>query len=164
MSGRGRSFVFAYAFLVVLPLFGLAGVLRNGRHLSAPPAIDGLWRFQIDAGEGNGCGIFLASIPDKLISISQSGKSFILSVPSEPAIAAAGTIEGNTLRASLTSRKSSSQNSCSGATEFNLVAKVDGQANSSLITGVLSDANCVSCAAVPFKAERQKDATSKAGR
>jgi hypothetical protein len=165
MSHTGRNFVFAYAFLVVLPLLGLAGVLRSGRHLSAPPAIDGLWSFQTDPAEGVGCGFFLGSVPDKLLSISQSGKNFVLSTPSEPTITGTGMVERNAISASLISPKASFQNGCrGGAREFRLVAKVERQASSSILTGTLSAANCSSCATVPFKAQRLVDATPKVGR
>lgn len=163
MSHTSRNFVFAYAFLVVLPLMGLAGVLKSGRHLSAPPAIGGLWSFEIDPGEGVGCDTFLGSLPEKVLSISQSGKNFVLSIPSEPAIMGAGMLEGNTVGASLISPKASFQSSCRDAREFRLVAKVERQANSSIITGSLSDARCSSCATVPFKA-RLVETTPKAGR
>ena len=163
MSGRSRNFVFAYAFLVVLPLIGLAGVLKSGRHLAAPRTIDGLWTFQIAAGDQGGCGSALASIPDKVVSISQSGKSFILTVPSGPEFAATGTLEGDALRAEFNSTQSALQ-SCPGPAQFSLVAKVEKGANSSVIMGQLSDLRCSSCAALPFKAARKEDAPSKAGR
>jgi hypothetical protein len=163
MSGRSRNFVFAYALLVALPLLGLAGVLKTGRHLSAPRPIDGLWTFQIDASDQGGCGSAFASIPEKVISISQSGKSFVLTVPSKPEFAATGALEGDALHAAITSRQSSLP-SCPGPTQLSLVAKVGREANSSVITGQLSDARCSSCAAVPFRAARKEDVSSKAGR
>ncbi len=162
MSGRSRNFVFAYAFLVALPLIGLAGVLKTGRGLTAPRAIDGLWAFQIDAGAQTGCSGFFASIPDKVISISQSGKSFLLSIPGEPRIAATGTLEGNAIRATVTSRES--LQSCSGPAQLRLVANVEKEADSSVISGQLSDATCSSCASAVFKATRKEDAPRKGGR
>jgi hypothetical protein len=165
MSGRSRNFVFAYAFLVALPLLGLAGVLKTGRHLSAPRAIDGLWSLQLDAGSSEaGCSGLLGSIQDKVISISQSGKTFVLSVPGDTKIAATGTLEGDTLHAAITSSEPPRQSSCPGQPQLSLSAKVEKDANSSILIGQLSDVNCPSCAAVPFKASRREDAPPKAAR
>jgi hypothetical protein len=163
MSGRSRNFVFAYAFLVVLPLLGLAGVLKTGRHLSAPRAIDGLWTLQIEANGEAGCSSLIASMPGKVISISQSGKSFVLNVPSDPAITATGTLDGDSLYAAISSSESSRQIGCPGQPQISMIAKLEREANSSIIIGQLSDVGCSSCSAVPFKAARKEDAPSKAG-
>src|SRR5208283_757233 len=47
MSRTNRNFVFAYTFLVILPLAGLAGILKTGRNLTAPVSIDGVWILQV---------------------------------------------------------------------------------------------------------------------
>src|ERR1700675_4660309 len=98
MFHNNRNFVFAYAFLVVLPLVGLAGILKSGRRLTAPVWIDGVWSLQVDSAQLNSlpCGKVLAAIPDKAIAISQSGRSFVLSFPSAPKLTASGTLDGAT--------------------------------------------------------------------
>ena len=165
MSGTNGKFVFAYAFLVVLPLLGLAGILKSGRHLQAPASIDGLWSLQLDTRQLDSlpCGKVLAAIPDSAILISQSGNSFVLSFPSAPKVTASGTLEGVTLRASLTDLGSSHESSCGDGHQYTLLATVDRRADSSLLAGTFSSANCPTCASVAFHAERQAAASPKGG-
>jgi hypothetical protein len=165
MSGTNRNFVLVYVFLVILPLVGLAGILRGGRKLTAPVSIDGVWSLRVDSAQLDSlpCGKVLAAIPDKAISISQSGRSFVLSFPGAPTVTASGTLDGITLRASLTSPpESSSQTGCAG--QFSLLATVDRQADPESLLGALSATNCPTCTSVEFEAKRQAPATSKGGR
>ncbi len=165
MSRTNMNFVFAYAFLVILPLVGLAGILKRGRSLTAPVSIDGIWSLQVDpaALDSLPCGKFLAAIPEKTIVISQSGRSFVLSFAGEPKIAASGTLDGTTLRTSLTPSESSSETNCTGAPKWSMVASVDRRADSSFLEGALSAPNCATCAVVRFHAERQAAASPKGG-
>jgi len=165
MSRTNRNFVFAYAFLVILPLAGLAGILKSGRSLTAPVSIDGQWILQVDPAQLNAlpCGKVLAAIPDNAIAISQSGKSFVLSFPGGPKVTASGTLDGTTLRATLTSTESSSETSCMGAHQLSLLATVERRADASFLQGALSVPNCLTCTSVAFHAERQAAATPKEG-
>jgi hypothetical protein len=164
MSGTNRNFVLAYAFLVVLPLIGLAGILKSGRGLAAPPAIDGLWSLQLETQQNpSSCDSVLAAIPGKTLSISQSGQSFILSVPSNPKITASGAVAGTAVRASLVFAESSTENGCANPHRFTLVASVDRPAGSTLLAGTLAPADCPSCASVAFRAERQASAPADGG-
>ena len=165
MSRTNRNFVFAYAFLVILPLVGLAGILKSGRTLTAPVSIDGLWTLQIDPAQLNAlpCGKVLAAMPEKGIAISQSGKSFVLSLPGAPKVSASGTLDGTTLRATLTSTESSSETSCTGAHQLSLLATVERRADASFLQGALSVPNCLTCSSVAFHAEHQTAATPKGG-
>ncbi len=163
MFRTNRNFVFAYAFLVILPLAGLAGILRSGRSLRAPVSIDGFWSFQVDPPglASLPCGRIFAAIPDKAIAISQSGRSFVLSSPGEPKFAASGTLDGNTLRAVLTS---SSETNCAGALRWFMRANVNRSANSTFLVGELSAPNCPACASVGFRAEHQAVPSPKGDR
>ena len=165
MSGTNRKFIFAYAFLVVLPLLGLAGILKTGRGLQAPASIDGLWSLQLDSGQLDSlpCGKVLAAIPDHAISISQSGNSFILSFPSAPKITASGALEGTTLRASLNDVEASKESDCPAGQPFTMLATVDRRADSRILAGTFSPTNCPTCPSVGFKAERQAAASPKGG-
>jgi|HubBroStandDraft_4_1064222.scaffolds.fasta_scaffold34910_2 hypothetical protein len=165
MSRTNRNFVFAYAFLVILPLVGLAGILKSGRSLTAPVSIDGAWIVQVDSAQLDSlpCGNVLTAIPDKAMVISQSGKSFVLSFPSGPKVTASGTLDGTTLRASITSPESSSETSCTGTPQLSLVATVDRRAESSFLVGALSAPSCPTCASVGFRAERQAAGAPKGG-
>lgn len=165
MSGTNRNFVLAYAFLVVLPLVGLAGILKSGRGLAAPPAIDGLWSLQPDSTQQNSssCDGVLAAIPGRTISISQSGKSLVLSVPGNPKITASGTVDETAVRALLISAESSTENGCAGPHRFAMLASIDRQAGATFLTGTLAAADCPSCASVAFRAERQPSAPVNGG-
>lgn len=165
MSSTNRNFVLAYAFLVVLPLVGLAGILKAGHNLTAPVSIDGLWTMRVDPGQIGSlpCGKMLAAAPEKTIAIAQSGRTFVLTFPSGPQLTALGTLDGTTLRASLARPKESADSSCSDGFQFSLLASVDRRIDSNLLTGTLSSPTCASCAAVGFHAERQTPAASHGG-
>ena len=162
MSQTNRNFVFAYAFLVILPLVGVAGILKSGRKLVAPVSIDGLWNLQVDSAQLDSlpCGKILAS--DKTIAISQSGGSLVLSFPSDTKGTASGTLDGTTLRASLMQSGSPSDASCGGR-QLSILASVNGTPESRSLMGTLSVANCPACASVAFRADRQAPAPSKGG-
>lgn len=165
MSRTNRNFVFAYAFLVILPLAGLAGILKSGRNLTAPVSIDGVWIVHVDPAQLDSlpCGKVLAAIPDKAILISQSGRSFVVRFPSGPKVVASGTLDGTTLRATLTPPESSSETSCTGARQLAMLATVVRGADASSLVGALSVPNCPTCTSVAFHAERQAAATPKGG-
>jgi len=165
VSGTNRKFVFAYSFLVILPLLGLAGILKSGRHLQAPASIDGLWSLQLDSAQlaSLPCGKILAGIPDQAISISQSGNSFVLSFPSAPKITASGALDGTTLRASLNDMGASKDNGCTDGQPLTMLARVDRHADSKILAGTFSPTNCPACASVSFKAERQAAASPQGG-
>jgi hypothetical protein len=162
MSGSNRNFVFAYAFLVILPLVGLAGILKSGRHLSAPPTIDGVWSLQSAAAQDGASSCVLSALPDKTLTISQSGQEVILSVPGQPNVIGSGTLYGTTLRGSMAFSKGANQAECSGP--LSLLASVDRRADSRVLNGTLSVADCSTCAPLSFHAERQIAATPKEGR
>ena len=165
MSGSNRNFVLAYAFLVILPLVGLAGILKAGRSVTAPISIDGLWALGLDSTQLDSlpCGKVLAAVPDKTIAIAQSGRTFVLTFPSGQNLTASGTLDGATLRAFLTPPRGSSDNSCADGHQLSLLASVDRGAGSNLLNGTLSAPDCQSCASVGFHAERQAPAASKGG-
>jgi hypothetical protein len=165
MAGYNRNFVLAYVFLVILPLVGLAGILRAGRSLTAPVSIDGLWTVRLDPAQIDSlpCGKVVAAPPNQTIAIAQSGRSFVLSFPSGPKLTALGTLEGGNLRVSLMWPAESSDTSCAGGSPLSLLARVDRKIDSNLLTGTLSVPNCQSCTPVGFRAERQAQTSQKGG-
>ncbi len=163
MSHTNRNFVFAYTFLVVLPLLGLVGILKSGRHLAAPVSIDGVWNLRIDSAQLGSltCGKNLTAISGQTMTISQSGASFALSFPSAPKLTGWGTIDGTTLRASLNPPlESSSETGCG---EQSLLATVDRNANPRALAGTLTATDCSACPSIAFQAERQAPAASEGG-
>jgi hypothetical protein len=176
MSRTNRNFVFAYTFLVILPLVGLAGILKSGRNLVAPVSIDGVWSLQENTVQLNSqaCGKAFAALPGHAFTISQSGRSFVLSFPSEPSVTASGTLDGTTLRGSVIALHASSsenrsenrsengsENSC--GRELSLQATVSRDAESTWLAGTLSAVNCATCPAVEFRAQRQAPAAARGG-
>jgi len=163
MSGTNRNFVLAYAFLVILPLVGLAGILKAGRNVTAPVSIDGLWTMRVDSTQIDSlpCGKALATLPDKTLAITQSGRSFVVSFPNGPKLTASGTLDGANLRADLIGTANSSDSSCVAGRQMLLLASVDRKVG--LLAGTLSVPNCQSCASVGFHAERQAPAPTQGG-
>ncbi|MGA7906129.1 MAG: hypothetical protein WCA16_01890 [Candidatus Sulfotelmatobacter sp.] len=166
MSYTNRNFVAAYGLLVLLPLVGLAGVLKRGRHLPAPVAIDGTWTLQIDSGQlaTLPCGKALASASDKALTISQSGRNFQIGFVG-PASTGSGTLEGVSLHASVSpSVPWSSQNGCGAGRNLLLQATVDPKSRPKTLTGTLSADNCSACRPVEFRALRRNPPASNGGR
>jgi hypothetical protein len=165
MSGSNRNFVLAYAFLVILPLVGLAGILKAGRNVTAPVSIDGLWTMRVDSAQIDSlpCGKALATLPDKTLAIAQAGKNFVLTFPNGPRLTASGTLDGSNLRADLMGAANSSDSSCAAGQQMLLLASVNRKVDSNLLTGTLSVPNCQSCAPVGFHAQRQAPAPTQGG-
>jgi hypothetical protein len=166
MSQFNRKFVFAYVVLVALPLVALAGILRSGRTLTAPPSVDGIWSLQIDSTQLDSlpCGKTLAATPDKSIAISQSGKTFVLSFANGPKALGSGTVEGTSLHASLTpSTDWSAENGCGSGRSLTLLATVDKATTPRSLAGMLAVGNCPTCRTVEFHAVEQNAPPSKGG-
>jgi hypothetical protein len=166
MSGSNRNFAIAYAFLVILPLVGLAGILRAGRSVTAPISIDGLWTIRVDSAQINSlpCGKLLGAVPEKTIAITQSGRSFVLSFPGGPKVEGSGTLDGTNLNASVKWPMESADSSCTSGSQLAVLAQLDRKTDATSLTGTLSAPTCPSCAPVEFRAERQVQAAPKGGR
>jgi|ERR1700693_3024428 len=167
MSSTNKNFAFAYAFLVILPLVGLAGILRSGRSLKAPVSIDGVWNLQVDPAQLDSLSCAKTPAPgsDKTIEISQSGTSFALTFPNGPRLTGSGVLDGSTLRAALIQpSESPSESSCGAGRQLSLLATFDRKADPRSLLGALSVTNCPTCAVVGFRAEHQAPATPKGGR
>jgi hypothetical protein len=141
MSRTNRNFVIAYVLFVVLPLLGLVGVLKAGRKLAAPISVDGVWNVQAEqnASQSLPCKDqdALAALLDQSFVISQSGSNFTMAVPStgKPSLTASGTIDGNTLRASLRPALQSAAQSGCEAQEIAIVATLDLKSGTKSLTG-----------------------------
>ncbi|MGA8763258.1 MAG: hypothetical protein WB562_10375 [Candidatus Sulfotelmatobacter sp.] len=156
----------AYAVLVILPLFALAGILRAGHTVKAPISVDGTWNLQIDSAllDSLPCGKTLAATPDKALVISQSGKGFVLAFANGPKATASGTLEGTTLRASLIpSADWSREIGCGAAQQLSLTATVDLNTRPRSMFGRLSADNCTSCTPVALSAFQQTPPPPKGG-
>jgi hypothetical protein len=162
-----------YVFLVVLPVLGLLGILRSGRHLTAPFSVDGTWKIEAAANRpsGTACSNFLSAVANAPLAISQSGKEVIVTVgpnggsktpvgapQAAGVIEGAGVLEGKTITASFPAAENSTQADCS-AQPWTLTATLDPQVEPRTLSGTLSAANCATCAPFEFHAVRQPRAT-----
>jgi len=155
-SSANTRFIVAYILLVGLPLFGLAGVLKAGRGLSAPLAVDGVWKLDAVTAqqETRVCSQPLAAM-DSLLTISQSGRELVLTLNKQAAATAAGMIEGADLSATFQLPKSSPEG-CGDSLVLN--ASIDSKAVPKLMSGTISFRECASCTTERFHAGLQSRA------
>jgi hypothetical protein len=160
VTQTNTKFVLAYLLLVVMPVAGLAGVLRSGRNLTAPNAVGGLWKMQIRPGSlaTLPCGKSLLAARDADFTISQSGKNFTLNFFDTAILPASGAIEGTTIQVSLFPAAAATKEAgCDAGHVLSLTATLDLKANDSM-AGVLTVNECPACAPVEFRALREEPA------
>jgi len=153
MSHANRNFVIAYIFLVGLPVLGLVGVLKSGHGLTAPYSIDGSWKIEprsSPASYASSCPKFFSSIFSAPFSISQSGKTVVISL--NDGRTSTGTLEGKALEAQFP-RTDNSGAEC-GDRSLSLTATLDPRTEPRTLTGTLSVENCAGCS-LEFRAVRQ---------
>jgi hypothetical protein len=83
---------FGYILLVGVPLLILAGVLRAGAHLAAPPAISGDWVVEHAPGP---CAAPLGNV----LHVQQTGADLVLTLAGPRATSLNGTLAGARLTA-----------------------------------------------------------------
>jgi hypothetical protein len=157
IAHTNRNFVLAYVFLVALPVLGLVGILKRGRSLSAPFSVDGIWKIESGNLPASPCGNFLTAVSNAPLSISQSGKSLLVTLVvtlSGGTKTASGTLENKTIKAQFTGTPEMTQ--C-GDGALNLTATLDSAAEPRTLSGTLSVEGCASasCAPMEFRAVRQ---------
>ncbi len=143
-----KGFVLAYVFLVGVPILGLAGVLRVGRHISAPISVDGVWKLQNSDLAELSCPQLATALQDG-ITISQSGKELEVGLGTTAQTAAANLNE-TTIKGALPVLPA-----CGNDRQLTLVATVDPVANPRTMSGKLTMAGCSSCTPVTIQAVRQ---------
>lgn len=161
MESSNKNFVLAYIVLVGVPLLGLAGILGGGRKLSAPVSVSGSWKVSADQDRfgTNPCAKVLSG-SNAAFTISQSGKSFVLSVARSSLAQSSGTIEGTTLRADLTPIAVSHDPACS-TKPLSLIASVDSTSDPHSLHGVLRVENCSSWDPIEFQGTRDEQPKAK---
>jgi len=153
MSSTNRRFVVAYILLVGLPLAGLAGVLKTGRHLTAPISIDGKWKVEAAASHPtNPCDQAIASLLSYNLIVSQSGRSLELTLGAGSK--SSGQLDGTKLSASFATA------ACPDDQPVTLMASIDGKSDPKTLTATLT---CASCSPLEFHAVRQPKAQSGGG-
>jgi len=168
MSAIRNNFIVSYVLLVILPVLGLLGILKYGRHhLTAPMAVGGTWKLQssLIPSDSAGCSSMFGSLQDASLVISQSGKNLILTLPSGLRQEATGLIEGGTLTASLLPIEiGPTGESCSLAGPISLTATVDPVSTPRSFSGTLSISGCDSCAAATVHGVREEKSEEKTRR
>jgi len=162
VSRLNKNFVIAYVSLVVLPIFGLVGILRRGQNLKAPTSVDGVWTIQAAATTGTmpSCMSALGLALDTPFTISQSGKNLVINAGK---IGGTGLIEGTTLQAPLKPAETLlPAPNCGDDGSVLLTATAAAKASPRMLSGELSLANCPSCESVKFHAIAQAS-TQKEG-
>lgn len=157
-----RNFAIAYFVLVALPVLGLLGVLRNGRSLTAPVSVDGVWKLRANPGQlaALPCGNAVSSLEDTALTISQSGRNFTLEFANVLKTRTSGVIDGTSLVASMPPADAGSATGSCGS-GWLLTANVNPKADPRLLAGTLSVADCPSCMPVEFQAVRQAPPAKK---
>jgi hypothetical protein len=162
VTHSNRNFILAYVLLVALPLFGLAGILRSGRNLSAPMSVGGTWKINANPDQlaAFPCGKFLLA-QNAAFTISQSGKAFTLNSPNSALSANSGAIEGNTINATLIPSAVGPKEAGCADHSLSLTATLDTKASPRALQGTLRVQNCVECATVEFRGIREEQAKAK---
>lgn len=161
MFRLSKNFAIAYVFLVVLPIFGLVGIIRSGQNLKAPASVDGVWTIQTAATRGTmpSCMSTLGLDLDTPVTISQSGKKFAINAEKT---GGTGLIKGTTLQAALRPAGTPHQApNCEGDGSVLLTATVETRVSPRMLSGGLSFAGCPSCEPVQFYAVKQASTTKK---
>jgi hypothetical protein len=146
VSSTNRKFVVAYIVLVGIPLLGLAGVLKAGRHLTPPYAVDGSWKLESsEPPVASECSSFLSSMSGPVISVSQSGTVLVIGLNGKTTT---GTLEGKSLRVQFPGTEDAA--GCSNRAPRTMA-------------GSFSISSCASCS-LAFRAVRQPRAPSGGSR
>jgi hypothetical protein len=156
-----KNFAVTYVFLVILPIFGMVGILRSGQNLEAPTSVDGVWTIQAANIKGTmpSCMRALGIDLDTPITISQSGKKFAISTGKTTG---SGLIEGTTLRAPLVPAGTLLPTSnCGGDGSVLFTATLEVKASPRVLSGLMLFAGCASCESVKFHAIKQASMREK---
>jgi hypothetical protein len=160
---------YKYEFRVCLLASGgiaSASARRSAQKRTQPDGANlgwGPWRIQ--TVENNlaalPCGKSLA-VRDAGFTVSQSGKNFTLNFGHSLASSDSGTIEGTTIKASMSpSTALAGDAGCGGERVFLLTATVDSKVKPRSLAGMLSVKNCPNCAPVQFLAIREDQAKAE---
>ena len=157
-----RKLVTDYILFVGVPLFALVGILRAGKHLTAPVALHGNWSVQADFGPWKGvpCGAVLINSQPLLLRIDQSGRALTLTLNDPARTALPATIDGLSLSTTFSSGRgrtapaSSPDAGCLGSQSLRIQAAVNQHEKQRSLVGTFSLDGCASCPPIAFNATR----------
>jgi hypothetical protein len=163
MSRNNKTFAIAYTLLVILPVTGMLAILKQGRKLTAPVSVSGVWRLRSDLA-GLPCAKSLASLQDVAIVVSQSGKDLTLNWMNAQRTTTSGAINGTTLTASvLPFEMGPSEAGCGISGPLLLTATVDVHSSPRSLSGTASAIGCPECPAVSVSGVKQDIVAEKNG-
>lgn len=158
MSCANRRFVTGYFLLVVLPIIAIIGILKQEQSPSAPLAVDGDWKLEVNSIDVAGllCEKANLAAVDNWLTISQSGTRLVLDLKSDPSLTGSGVITGRFLKASfLHVQESQNRRVCTEGRHLILDAAVTVTAEPKTLAGTISVEACSSCAVLEFRAIRE---------
>ncbi len=158
-----RKLVRDYLLFVGVPLLALVGILRAGRHLTAPVAVHGNWSVQADFGPWRGvpCGALLINSQPLLLRIDQSGSNLTLTLNDSARTALPATIDGFSLSTTFSTGRGGTapgprpEAGCLGAQSLRIQATVIQHEKQRSLAGTFRLDGCASCPPVAFSATRQ---------
>ncbi len=158
-----HKLIWAYVFLVGLPLLGLLCTLHAGATLTAPLAVSGNWTVEADLNSWRGlpCGEVLTDGQKPLLKIVQAGRILTVTIDNPEKTALTGTIVGTTLTATQANGQEGSEGvrslgaGCSDPHPLGLRATVKEKGRHRSLTGTFSLDGCLACPTLAFTAIRQ---------
>ena len=157
-----RKLVRDYILFVGVPLLALVGILRAGRHLTAPVAVHGNWSVQADFGPWRGvpCGALLINSQPLLLRIDQSGSNLTLTLDDPQETALPGTIDGFSLSTTSSTGRGGTAPAprpdagCLGPQSLRIQASVIQHEKQRSLAGTFNLDGCASCPPIAFSASR----------
>jgi hypothetical protein len=158
-----RKLVRDYILFVGVPLLALVGILRAGRHLTAPVALHGNWSVQADfhPWQGVPCGALLINSQPLLLRIDQSGRNLTLTLNDPARTALPGTLDGFSLSTTFSAGRGGTAPAprpdagCLGSQSLRIQATVYQHEKQRSLAGTFNLDGCASCPPIAFSATRQ---------
>ena len=159
-----RKLVRDYILFVGVPLLALVGILRAGKHLTAPVALHGDWSVQADFGpwQGVACGVLLINSQPLRLRIDQSGSNLTLTLNDPAKTALPATIDGLSLSTTFSTGRRVTAPApvagCLGSQSLRIQAAVNQHEKQRSLAGTFRLDGCASCPPITFSATRQMPA------
>jgi len=158
-----RKLVTDYIIFVGIPLLALVGILRAGKHLTAPVALHGNWSVQADfhPWQGVPCGALLINSQPLLLRIDQSGSILTLTLNDPAKTALPATIEGFSLSTTFSTGRGGTAPAprpdagCLGSQSLRIQATVNQHEKQRSLAGTFMLDGCASCPPIAFSATRR---------
>jgi hypothetical protein len=160
---KKRKLVTDYILFVGIPLLALVGILRAGKHLTAPVALHGNWSVLADFSPWQGvpCGALLINTRPLLLRIDQSGSDLTLTLNDPARTTLPGIIDGFSLSTTFSAGRGGTAPAprpdagCLGSQSLRIQATVIEHEKQRSLAGTFNLDGCASCPPIAFSATRQ---------